>query len=136
MPGVDPKVDYASQRLFGREANQALAIHLRNAVRTPPPRECVVSLELLNPFNNKDTLDDELSILDIKTRDQSGQQFNVEVQLLASRYFRQRVPYYWARLHQSQLQEGQDYPVLRPTISSCFVNTLLFPGGAGPSSGL
>jgi predicted transposase/invertase (TIGR01784 family) len=37
------------------------------------------------------------------------------------------VPYYWARLHQSQLQEGQDYRLLRPTLSICFVNTPLFP---------
>jgi predicted transposase/invertase (TIGR01784 family) len=77
--------------------------------------------------NDKDYLDDKLSILDVKARDQSGRQFNVEMQLLASRYFRQRVPYYWARLHQSQLQEGQDYRVLRPTLSICFVNTPLFP---------
>jgi predicted transposase/invertase (TIGR01784 family) len=126
VPGIDPKVDYAFKRLFGREPNQALAIHLLNAVLAPPPLERVVDLELLNPFNDKDRLDDKLSILDIKARDQSGRQFNVEMQLLASRYFRQRVPFYWARLHQSQLQEGQDYQALRPMISICFVNTPLF----------
>jgi predicted transposase/invertase (TIGR01784 family) len=127
VPGIDPKVDYVFKRLFGRESNQALAVHLLNAVLTPSPRERVVDLEFLNPFNDKDTLDDKLSILDIKARDQSGRQFNVEMQLLANPYFRQRVPYYWARLHQSQLQEGQDYRLLRPTISVCFVNTPLFP---------
>jgi predicted transposase/invertase (TIGR01784 family) len=97
------------------------------AVLTPSARERVVARGLLNPFNDKDRLDDNLSILDVKARDQSGRQFNVEMQLLANRYFRQRVPYYWARLHQSQLQEGQDYQALRPTISICFVNTLLYP---------
>jgi hypothetical protein len=49
VPGIDPKVDYAFKRLFGREANQALAIHLLNAVLAPP-LERVVDLELLNPF--------------------------------------------------------------------------------------
>lgn len=127
VPGIDPKVDYVFKRLFGRQANQALALHLLNAVLEPSERQRVVELELLNPFNDKDRLDDKLSILDIKARDQSGRQFNVEMQLLAHRYFRQRVPYYWARLHQSQLQEGQDYRLLRPTFSICFVNTPLFP---------
>jgi predicted transposase/invertase (TIGR01784 family) len=94
IPRIDPKVDYAFKRLFGREPNQALAVHLLNAVLKPPPAERVVELELLNPFNDKDRLDDKLSILDIKARDQSGRQFNVEMQLLANRYFRQRVPYY------------------------------------------
>src|SRR6266852_4716030 len=130
VPGIDPKVDYVFKRLFGRQPNLALSIHLLNAVLQAPPRQLVlpvVDLELLNPFNDKDRLDDKLSILDVKARDQSGRQFNVEMQLLANRYFRQRVPYYWARLHQSQLQEGQDYGVLRPTRSICFVNTRLFP---------
>ena len=27
--------------------------------------------------------------------------------------------YYWARLHQGQLQEGMDYQALRPTIAIC-----------------
>ena len=127
VPGIDPKVDYVFKRLFGRAANQALAIHLLNAVLEPAPRQRVVDLELLNPFNGRDYADDKLSILDIKARDQSGRQFNVEMQLLANRHFRPRVLYYWARLHQSHLTEGEDYGVLRPTLSICFVNTPLFP---------
>lgn len=127
VPGIDPKVDYAFKRLFGHQPNQALLIHLLNAVLQPRSHERVVDLELLNPFNDKDRLDDKLSILDVKARDQSGRQFNVEMQLLADRYFRQRVLYYWARLHHSQLEEGQDYHMLRPTLSLCFVNTSLFP---------
>jgi predicted transposase/invertase (TIGR01784 family) len=127
VPGIDPKVDYAFKRLFGRETNRALAIHLLNAVLEPPPRERVIDLELLNPFNDKDRLDDKLSILDVKARDQSGRQFNVEMQLLANQYFRQRVPYYWARLHQAQLSEGDAYHRLRPTLSICFMNSPLFP---------
>jgi predicted transposase/invertase (TIGR01784 family) len=129
VPGIDPKVDYAFKRLFGQPPNRALPIHLVNAVLEARPAEHllrVVDLELLNPFNDKERLDDKLSILDIKARDQSGRQFNIEMQLLADRYFRQRVLYYWARLHQSQLLEGEDYHKLRPTLSICFVNTTLF----------
>ena len=127
VPGIDPRVDYAFKRLFGRESNEALAIHLLNAVLMPAPADRVVGLDLLNPFNDMDTLADKLSILDIKARDQSGRQFNVEMQLLANEHFHQRVLYYWARLHQGQLQKGQNYRRLRPTISICFVNTPLFP---------
>jgi predicted transposase/invertase (TIGR01784 family) len=127
VPEVDPKVDYAFKRLFGREPNRPLVIHLLNSVPDPPAPARVVNLDLLNPFNEKDRLDDKLSILDIKARDQSGRQYNVEMQLLANPFFRQRVPYYWARLHQSQLREGEDYRLLRPTLSICFVNSELFP---------
>ena len=102
-------------------------MHLLDAVLQPPPQHQITSLEILNPFNDKEALDDKLSILDIKARDQSGRQFNVEMQLLAYGAFRQRALYYWARLHQGQLQEGMDYQTLRPTIAICFVDTTLFP---------
>lgn len=45
---------------------------------------------------------------------------------LAYGAFRPRALYYWSRLHQGQLQEGDDYSALRPTIAVCFVDTLLF----------
>ncbi|HMC89219.1 MAG TPA: Rpn family recombination-promoting nuclease/putative transposase [Gemmataceae bacterium] len=127
IPGIDPKVDYAFKHVFGREQNQSLLIHLLHAVLQPPPQQQIIVLEILNPFNDKDALDDKLSILDIKARDQSGRHFNVEMQLLAYGAFRQRALYYWARLHQAQLQEGMDYQTLRPTIAICFVDSPLFP---------
>ncbi len=48
----------------------------------PPPGQAVQEVELLNPFNLQETLDDKLSVLDIKARDQAGRQFNVEMQIL------------------------------------------------------
>ncbi len=85
VPGIDPKIDYAFKRLFGSEPNQPLLIDLLNAVLQPPPAQRVAALEILNPFNDKEALDDKLSVVDIKARDQSGRQFNVEMQMLALR---------------------------------------------------
>jgi len=107
-PQIDPKVDYAFKHVFGRETNQPLLISLVDAVLQQPPEHAIAGLDLLNPFNEKDALDDKLSILDIKARDRSGRQFNLEMQLLAYGVFRPRAVYYWAKLHQAQLQEGMD----------------------------
>lgn len=126
-PRIDPKVDFAFKHVFGREQSERALISLLDAVLQPPPGQKITSLELLNPFNEKEALDDKFSVLDIKARDQSGRQFNVEMQMLAYGAFRQRALYYWSRLYQGQMQEGDDYPVLRPTISVCFVDTPLFP---------
>jgi predicted transposase/invertase (TIGR01784 family) len=49
------------------------------------------------------------------------------MQLVVYPSFRQRVLYYWAKLHQGQLQENEDYSELRPTITICFVNTPMYP---------
>lgn len=126
-PRSDPKVDYAFKHVFGREQSKPALMSLLDAVLQPAAGHRITSLDLLNPFNDKEALDDKLSILDIKARDQSGRQFNVEMQMLAYGAFRQRALYYWSRLHQGQLQEGMDYFVLRPTVAICFMDMPLFP---------
>jgi predicted transposase/invertase (TIGR01784 family) len=125
--GVDPKVDYAFKHLYGREETRPLLIDLTNCVLAPAAGHAIAHLDLLNPFNPKETLDDKLSILDVKARDQCGRQFNVEMQMLAFRYYEKRILYYWAKLHQQQLREGQDYLNLKPTISISFLDHVLFP---------
>src|SRR5437868_1041764 len=125
--GVNPTVDYAFKHLLGRDSTRPILMNVLDSVLQPAPGHGIREIELLNPFNPKEALEDKLSVLDIKARDQSGRQFNVEMQMLALGSFRSRVLYYWARLHQSQLQEGEDYSTLRPTVSICFVNAELFP---------
>jgi predicted transposase/invertase (TIGR01784 family) len=95
--GIDPKVDYVFKRLFGTVRTQALTVHLLNAALRLPPAHRVADLELLNPFADKETLDDKLSVLEVKARDQAGRLFNVEMQMLAHRkFFPRRLLYYWA----------------------------------------
>jgi predicted transposase/invertase (TIGR01784 family) len=130
-PGIDPKVDYAFKRLFGSEGNVALLVHLLNAVLQPPPGEEVVHLKLLNPFNEKETLGDKLSVVDVKAHDQRDRQFTIEMQMLAQWFFPDRGLYYWAKLHQQQMQEADDYRALAPTISVFFLNGALFPSLPG-----
>ena len=125
-PLSDPKVDYAFKHVFGREQSKPVLINLLEAVLQPAAGQQIASLELLNPFNDKEAQDDKLSILDIKARDQSGRQFNVEMQMLAYGAFRERALYYWSKLYQGQLQDGMGYHTLRPTIAICFVDTPLF----------
>jgi predicted transposase/invertase (TIGR01784 family) len=86
-----------------------------------------VSLEIRNPFSSQDTLDDKLSILDIKARDALGRLFNIEMQMLAPAAVRERFVYYWADLYQEQLKKGDNYSLLRPTISIIFLNEVVFP---------
>lgn len=123
---TDPKIDYAFKHVFGREESKAALMSLLNAVLQLTGDAVITSLELLSPFNEKDTENGKLSIVDLKARDASGRQFYVEMQMLATSVFPRRVLYYWARCHQDQLHEGEAYPALRPTIAVCFVDTPLF----------
>ncbi|MGH7140123.1 MAG: Rpn family recombination-promoting nuclease/putative transposase [Pirellulales bacterium] len=123
---TDPKVDYAFKHVFGREQSKPALKSLLGAVLQLPEGHGIASLELLSPFNEKDSEQAKLSVVDLKARDESGRQFYVEMQMLATSVFRQRALYYWACLHQGQLLMSDDYPVLRPTIGICFVDTPLF----------
>jgi hypothetical protein len=58
VPGIDPKVDIVFKRLFGTEANADLLIDLLNAVLAFPPPGVVTAVEILNPFHDKEALDD------------------------------------------------------------------------------
>jgi predicted transposase/invertase (TIGR01784 family) len=125
--GIDPKVDYAFKWLFGNQKNTSILIHLLHAILNPAPEEQIAEIQILNPFTDKMALDEKLSILDIKARDQLGRQFNIEMQMLASATLKQRILYYWGKLYTEQLQSGQNYGLLKPTISICFVDGVLFP---------
>jgi predicted transposase/invertase (TIGR01784 family) len=125
--GIDPKVDYAFKHLFGRDATRPLLIDVLDSVLDPAPGHAIRDVELLNPFNPKEALDDKLSVLDIKARDQSGRLFNVEMQMLAFRHYEKRILYYGTRLYQQQLHEGQDYLELKPTLSVSFLDHVFFP---------
>jgi len=131
MLGIDPKIDYAFKRLFGQPRNQALLVHFINAVLDPKPDRRVVAVEILNPFNEKETEGDKLSIVDIKAKDQLGRVFNVEMQMLPDRDLTKRLLYYWGRLRSQQLQEGEPYSDLHATILIAIVNGRIFPQDTG-----
>jgi predicted transposase/invertase (TIGR01784 family) len=125
--GIDPKVDYAFKWLLGREDHTSILINLLHSILKPSPDEQITELQILNPFTDKPRVDDKLSILDIRARDALGRQFNIEMQMVATGSLGKRILYYWSKLYSAQLLSGARYDLLRPTISVCFVNGVLFP---------
>ncbi len=125
--GIDPKNDYAFKCVFGSQRHTRVLIHMLNAVLKPPPERRILSVEILNPISEPVVLDEKLSILDVKASDQSGRQFNVEMQMATHPRLQERFLYYWAKLYSGQLQSGDQYEALRPVISICFLDALLFP---------
>src|SRR5262249_42702993 len=119
---IDLKVDYAFKKVFGSDSNRDVLTDLLHAVLQPKPGRLITELLLLNPFSEHDALSDKLSILDVKARDQGLRQFHIEMQMRCEWFFPSRALYYWAKFHQQQLQEGDYYQTLRPTISIWFVN--------------
>ena len=84
-------------------------------------------MEILNPYNEREFLDDKLSVVDVKARDAAGGQYQVEVQLLAHRDLPARMLYGWADLYAAQLTSGQTYGQLRPTFAIWLLAAPLLP---------
>lgn len=121
--GIDPKVDYAFKKLFGSLQNKRLLIAFLKAVL----REEIVDVEILNPFTEKDFVDDKLSILDIKARLSDGRLINIEMQMVVTAIYPNRALYYWAKTYHQQLSEGEEYAELRSTVSIHVLNEVVFP---------
>ncbi len=133
MPiGIEPTIDYAFKRVFGRQENEESLCSLLNAVLRRPVGRRIESVVILNPFLPLEAFDDKLSVLDIKARDESGRMFNIEMQIRLHHALRERVLFYWAKLYTEQLSEGEDYAELRPTISVLVLDDILFPELSGP----
>ena len=130
-PGIDPKIDYAFKKVYGGAYSNVLLPSLINAVRQGVAQRQVATVEVRNPFNEKASADDKLSILDIRAVDDEGDWYNVEMQMVNVAGTVSRFLYYWAKTYSQQLTEGDEYTVLRPTVSICFVNDIVIKSTPG-----
>ena len=112
---IDPKIDCVFKALLGAEANRRLLIHFLNAVLGTALPGPIRQVNILNPYNEREFLDDKLSIVDVKAHDDRGRLYQVEIQLLSYPDLPARILYTWADLYSAQLSSGQDYAALRPT---------------------
>ena len=128
---IDPKVDCVFKALLGAERNRALLTHFLNAILGDALPTPIADTEILNPYNEKESLDDKLSVVDVKARDQGGRQYQIEIQLLNHSDLPSRILYGWADLYSAQLQSGEDYAVLRPTYVIWLLGEALLPDVAG-----
>ncbi len=130
MELLNPRNDFLFKRIFGSEENQDLLVHFLNAVFEDAGEPLVTTVELLNPFLDKDAISDKQSVLDIKARTESGTIIDVEIQLADHRDMAPRTLYYWAKLFEQQLTEGEHYRTLHKTVTINILNFAYLPSPA------
>ena len=122
--GIDPRVDYAFKLLLGSPERPAITLHFLNAVLAP--EISIAEIEFLNPFLSQDYDNDKLSILDIAARDSAGRTYDIEMQTSLPAGLSQRLAYYTASLYIGQISKGEEYTLLRPAISICVLDAIMF----------
>ncbi|MFM8330787.1 MAG: Rpn family recombination-promoting nuclease/putative transposase, partial [Candidatus Methylumidiphilus sp.] len=124
---IDPKIDCVFKALLGSVENRNLLAHFLNAVLAADLAAPITFVEILNPYNDREFIDDKLSVVDVKASDSAGRIYQVEVQLLAYRHLRQRIIYNWCDLYSGQLQSGESYSRLKPVYSIWLLAENLLP---------
>lgn len=123
---LDPKADLTLKKVFGEHPD--LVISLLNALLPfDKPEEEITWIEYLPPELVPKNPLRKNSIVDVRCRDKRGRQFIVEMQMVWSAEFRQRVMFNASKAYVSQLSNGEDYDLLQPVYSLNLVNETFEP---------
>ena len=114
---IDPKIDCVFKALLGAEDNRNLLVHFLNAILSADLSTPIATVDILNPYNDKEFVEDKLSIVDVKARDNEGNLYQIEIQLVNFTDFPERILYNWADIYSEQLRNGEGYYRLKPTYS-------------------
>ena len=125
---IDPKIDCVFKALLGSVENRNLLVHFLNAILENELKAPIATVDLLNPYNEKEFLDDKISIVDVKAQDSEGKIYQVEIQLLQYADLPARMAYTWADIYSQQLHSGNQYSELVPTYAIWILDKALIQG--------
>jgi predicted transposase/invertase (TIGR01784 family) len=115
MKFVDVKNDVAFHRVFGSANKTVTLISFLNAIMQLEGENRISWVKIENPYQFPLTTGGKISILDVNATDQMGRKFVVEMQVADKEGFAKRTQFYTAREYGTQIESGDEYPLLRPT---------------------
>lgn len=129
MRYLDPKADLTFKRVFGEHPD--LVISLLNALLPLASGQEILEIEYLPAEIVPDNPLRKNSIVDVRCRDKAGRLFIVEMQMIWSPEFRQRVLFNASKAYVRQLNIGEQYELLQPVYSLNLVNEVFEPALEG-----
>ncbi|MEJ8553768.1 Rpn family recombination-promoting nuclease/putative transposase [Tepidibacter sp. Z1-5] len=117
---LDPKIDFVFKNIFGSNKHPKVLISFLNA--TLKQKDLITSVEIQNTDLEKHFLDDKFSRLDVKAKTSNNETINIEIQLKNEYNMIKRSLYYWSKLYEEQLGEGDNYSSLKRTVCINILN--------------
>jgi predicted transposase/invertase (TIGR01784 family) len=111
---LPPKMDFVFKRIFGNENHPNVLISFLNAILNPV--DPIKSVILKDTTIEKSHLEDKYSRLDVKAITNKGEYINIEIQLKDEYNMIKSSLYYWSKLYEGQLENGENYQKLSRTI--------------------
>lgn len=129
MKYLNPKADLTFKKVFGEHPD--LVMSLLNALLPLEAGEEIEEIEYLpaemvpeNPLRKN-------SIVDVRCKDRHGRQYIVEMQMIWSPEFLQRVLFNASKAYVRQVKAGEEYELLQPVYSLNLVNEIFEPNLEG-----
>ena len=126
MRYLNPKADLTFKKVFG-EHPDLVASFLNALLPFDSPEERIEHVEYLPSELVPQTPLRKNSIVDVRCQDERGRQFIVEMQMVWSSEFKQRVLFNASKAYVRQIAGGEDYELLQPVYSLNLVNDIFEP---------
>ena len=121
------KNDFVFKYVYGSdtdESNYVLKCLLNKILnREDDP---IQNLEIRNPFQLKHYVDDKETVLDIRAETDKGELIDIEMQVVWDKHMVERLIYYHGGLIRDSLQSGEHYSKMKPTITICITDDIVF----------
>ena len=114
-----PKTDIVFQALFGTKGNERILEGLLTEILESKVEN--VSLDT-NQVLTREMPEDKLGILDLRANVGEKIAVNIEVQLINPYNIPERILYYWAKIYGGQIKTGENYNLLKKTISILIID--------------
>ena len=126
MRYLNPKADLTFKKVFG-EHPDLVASFLNALLPFDSPEERIEHVEYFPSELVPQTPLRKNSIVDVRCKDKRGRQFIVEMQMVWSSEFKQRVLFNASKAYVRQIAGGEDYELIQPVYSINLVNDIFEP---------
>jgi len=117
---LDPKNDLTFKRIFGGHPD--LVLNFLNALMPFAPDKLINEVEYLPAEQVPDIPGKKNSIVDVKCKDKSGRVFIIEMQMLWTDDFTNRLVFNASKAYVKQLEKGESYHWLHPVYTLAILN--------------
>ncbi len=111
---LELKNDLVFQKLFGKPKNSQITAHLLSLILNREIYNIDLDVNKRMLGNRKDS---KAGRLDIRAKFNDGEDCNIELQVIPYEYMANRMLEYWSEMYDYKIVSGQDYSVLKPSIS-------------------
>ena len=116
---LELKNDLVFQKVFGMQKNSLITGHFLSLILGKEIYDINldVNKRMLSSRSNSKT-----GRLDIRAKFNDGEDCNIELQVLPYKFMPERMLEYWAGMYDNKINSGEDYKVLKPSISILIAN--------------